>query len=269
MLEIRQAWVDMEASFPPAVIQTWTAMAVAWEADDHKPNPFKTTVKHKSLQEVKRRLAEIAAEDVEQVQWPLRQPQISPGPMRARGRATRTYPALVTSILHPHLLPDVIAQIGRFEFPPAHLGRLLKTFSAAPQGPLLLVMGPHGEARFVPAEPVPGATALLREVPEILAFVEAWMIFMSVLQNLHLALPVAQGLLAYLNNIVTIAKAYPCVKTWFSSKSGLLGRPARSERQARRRRVIYLSRRITATSRVRAGLGVISVFTQPHLEQWS
>jgi hypothetical protein len=99
-----------------------------------------------------------------------------------------TYPALVTSILHPHLLPDVIAQIGRFEFPPAHLGRLLKTFSAAPQGPLLLVMGPNGEAQFMPAEPVPGATALLREVPDILTFVEAWMIFMSVLQNLHLAL---------------------------------------------------------------------------------
>ncbi|KAF8176705.1 hypothetical protein K438DRAFT_73814 [Mycena galopus ATCC 62051] len=112
-----------------------------------------------------------------------------------------TYPALATSILHPHLLPDVIAQIGRFEFPPTHLGRLLKTFSAAPQGPLLLVMGPNGEARFMPAEPVPAATVLLREVPDILAFVEAWMIFMSVLQNLHLALPVAQGLSAYLNNV--------------------------------------------------------------------
>ncbi|KAJ7217153.1 hypothetical protein GGX14DRAFT_602238 [Mycena pura] len=130
-------------------------------------------------------------------------------PLASPPGANGKYPALVTSILHPHLLPDVIAQIGRFEFPPAHLGRLLKTFSAAPQAPLLLVMGPNGEAQFMPAEPVPGATALLREVPDILAFTEAWMIFMSVLQNLHVALPIAQGLSAYLNNIVTIARVYP------------------------------------------------------------
>ncbi|KAJ6579898.1 hypothetical protein B0H10DRAFT_2235472 [Mycena sp. CBHHK59/15] len=123
--------------------------------------------------------------------------------------ANGTYPVLVTSILHPHLLPDVIAQIGKFEFPPAHLGRLLKTFTLAPQGPLLLVPGPNGEAQFTPAAPVPGATALLREIPDILTFIEAWMIFMSVLQNLWLALPIAQALSAHLNNIIAVARVYP------------------------------------------------------------
>ncbi|KAF7349139.1 hypothetical protein MVEN_01436100 [Mycena venus] len=67
MLETRQAWVDMEASFPPAAISTWTEMAVAWEADSSQPNPFQfqSTVEHEGLREVRRRLAEIAAEDIE------------------------------------------------------------------------------------------------------------------------------------------------------------------------------------------------------------
>ncbi|KAJ7818599.1 hypothetical protein B0H14DRAFT_3473674 [Mycena olivaceomarginata] len=74
------------------------------------------------------------------------------------------------------------------------------------EAPLSLVVGPNGEAQFVSTAPIPGATALLREVPDILAFVEAWMVFMSVLQNEHLDLLVAQGLSAYLNNIITIAR---------------------------------------------------------------
>jgi hypothetical protein len=94
-----------------------------------------------------------------------------------------TYPVIVTPRLHPHLLPDVIAQIGKFDFPPAHLGRLLKTFSATPPAGLILTLGPNNEMRLVPPTPVSGATALLRELPDILTFVEAWMIFTSVLQN--------------------------------------------------------------------------------------
>ncbi|KAJ7792489.1 hypothetical protein B0H14DRAFT_2394468 [Mycena olivaceomarginata] len=129
-------------------------------------------------------------------------------PLALPPNANGTYPTLVTSILHPHLLPDAIVQIGKLEFPPTHLGRLLPSHTIAPQAPLSLVVGPNGEAQFVSAAPIPGATALLREVPDILAFVEAWMVFMSVLQNEHLDLPVAQGLSAYLNNIITIARVY-------------------------------------------------------------
>ncbi|KAF7372487.1 hypothetical protein MVEN_00110400 [Mycena venus] len=67
MLETRQAWVDMEASFPSMVILTWMEMAIAWEADYTKPNPFQSTVEHEGLREVRRRLAEIAAEDFKQL----------------------------------------------------------------------------------------------------------------------------------------------------------------------------------------------------------
>ncbi|KAJ7787039.1 hypothetical protein B0H14DRAFT_2629794 [Mycena olivaceomarginata] len=56
MLETRAAWVDLEASFPEAVIETWTAMAVAWE-----------TVKHEGLREVRRKLAVIASQDVDRL----------------------------------------------------------------------------------------------------------------------------------------------------------------------------------------------------------
>ena len=38
--------MDMEASYPDAVIEVWTAMAVAWEADSGKPNPFASTLKY-------------------------------------------------------------------------------------------------------------------------------------------------------------------------------------------------------------------------------
>ncbi|KAF8146113.1 hypothetical protein K438DRAFT_1435341, partial [Mycena galopus ATCC 62051] len=31
MLESRGAWIDVEASFEPAMIETWTAIALAWE----------------------------------------------------------------------------------------------------------------------------------------------------------------------------------------------------------------------------------------------
>lgn len=65
MLETKAAWVDMEASFPAAVIESWTAMTVAWEADARKPNPFASKVKHETLQEVRRRLALVASEDKE------------------------------------------------------------------------------------------------------------------------------------------------------------------------------------------------------------
>ncbi|KAJ7043241.1 hypothetical protein C8F04DRAFT_34389 [Mycena alexandri] len=119
------------------------------------------------------------------------------------------YPVLDTPTLHPHLSSDVVTQIGKFEFPPAQLGRLLKTFSAPPPAGLHLVVGPTGEALFVPPTPVIGATALLRELPDILTFVEAWMVFTSVLQNQQLQLPVAQALTAHLNIIIMVARAYP------------------------------------------------------------
>ncbi|KAJ7894257.1 hypothetical protein B0H14DRAFT_2334592 [Mycena olivaceomarginata] len=64
MLETRAAWVDVEASFEPSVIEAWTAMAIAWEADGKHPNPFASTVQHEGIAEVRRRLAAIAAADV-------------------------------------------------------------------------------------------------------------------------------------------------------------------------------------------------------------
>lgn len=65
MLDTREAWVDVEASFPSAVVQTWTAMAVAWEADGAQPNPFASTIKHEDLRAVRLKLAEVAATDVD------------------------------------------------------------------------------------------------------------------------------------------------------------------------------------------------------------
>ncbi|KAJ6582403.1 hypothetical protein B0H19DRAFT_930041 [Mycena capillaripes] len=67
MLETQEALNDLEASFPPVVIETWTAMAVAWEQDVSAPNPFASTIKHENLQHVRRKLAEIASEDIEQL----------------------------------------------------------------------------------------------------------------------------------------------------------------------------------------------------------
>jgi hypothetical protein len=64
MLETRAAWVDVEASFEPSVIEAWTAMAITWEADGKHPNPFALTVQHEGIAEVRRRLAAIAAADV-------------------------------------------------------------------------------------------------------------------------------------------------------------------------------------------------------------
>ena len=65
MLDTRAAWVDVEASFPPSVVESWTAMALAWEADSAKPNPFASSVKHEDLREVRRKLAVVASEDEE------------------------------------------------------------------------------------------------------------------------------------------------------------------------------------------------------------
>ncbi|KAJ6527489.1 hypothetical protein B0H19DRAFT_969948 [Mycena capillaripes] len=64
MLEAQAAWVDIEVSFEPSVIKTWTAMAVAWEANPKKPNPFQSTLTHEGLREVRRNQAVEAAEDV-------------------------------------------------------------------------------------------------------------------------------------------------------------------------------------------------------------
>ena len=64
MLDARAAWLDVEASFPATVIEAWTAMAVAWEADNTCQNPFASTVKHNDLREVRLRMAEIARADV-------------------------------------------------------------------------------------------------------------------------------------------------------------------------------------------------------------
>lgn len=122
--------------------------------------------------------------------------------------ANDTYPILVTPLLHPHLSSDAIAQIGKFEFPPAHLGRLLKTASAPAPQTLLLVLGPNGEAQFTPSAPPTGASSLIRDVPDILTFVEAWSIFMSVLQNQCLGLPISQALSAHLINVIALARVY-------------------------------------------------------------
>ncbi|KAJ6517927.1 hypothetical protein C8R47DRAFT_959948, partial [Mycena vitilis] len=63
MLDSRAAWVDIERSFAPTVIEAWTAMAVLWEHDPTKPNPFETKVKHDTLKDVRLQLAVIASAD--------------------------------------------------------------------------------------------------------------------------------------------------------------------------------------------------------------
>ncbi|KAJ7880547.1 hypothetical protein B0H14DRAFT_3767250 [Mycena olivaceomarginata] len=65
MLDTREAWVDMETSFPSAAIQTWTAMAVTWEANGAQPNPFASEVKCEDLWAVQLKLAKVAAADVD------------------------------------------------------------------------------------------------------------------------------------------------------------------------------------------------------------
>ncbi|KAJ7884172.1 hypothetical protein B0H14DRAFT_2339297 [Mycena olivaceomarginata] len=65
MVESKQAWVDVEASFSTSVIETWTTMARAWEADAEKPNLFASTVHYEDLPQVRLRMAEIAAKDVD------------------------------------------------------------------------------------------------------------------------------------------------------------------------------------------------------------
>jgi hypothetical protein len=67
MLEMRAAWVDMEASFSPAVIEEWMVMTVAWEKDADTPNPFASKINHVDLKAVRCKLAVIASEDVEHV----------------------------------------------------------------------------------------------------------------------------------------------------------------------------------------------------------
>ncbi|RDB28337.1 hypothetical protein Hypma_001349 [Hypsizygus marmoreus] len=122
--------------------------------------------------------------------------------------ANGAYPVIQTSHLHPHLLSDVTTQVERFELPPTNLGRLLpKTTVDTPVG-LSIVIGPNGEATFVQAPSVPGASALLRDVPDVLTFTEAWSVFTSVLQNAHRQLPIAQALTAHLANIVKLSRSF-------------------------------------------------------------
>jgi hypothetical protein len=66
MLDTREAWVDMETSMGPTVIEAWMDIAVKWEEDARNPNPFESKQSdEKTLKEVRRYLAEITAEDVE------------------------------------------------------------------------------------------------------------------------------------------------------------------------------------------------------------
>lgn len=123
--------------------------------------------------------------------------------------ANGTYSAIVTSLLHPHLAVDVIESIKMFEFLPTHLGCLLKrTTVETPNGGFLLTSGPNGEMLLVPAPVVAGATSLLCDVPDVLAFAEAWAIFMSVLQNEVIILPIAQALSHHLANIIALARLF-------------------------------------------------------------
>lgn len=66
MLDMWEAWVDMETSMGPTVIEVWMEIAVAWEADSRNPNPFESKqLEEKMLKEVRRHLVEIAVEDIE------------------------------------------------------------------------------------------------------------------------------------------------------------------------------------------------------------
>ncbi|KAJ6482413.1 hypothetical protein C8R45DRAFT_966053 [Mycena sanguinolenta] len=177
---------------------------------DQTPAEIEAADMKKTIADMARNLATLSAELAKRPATnPLEHLVGAPAnPLALPPGANGTYPILLTPLLHPHLLPDVIAQIGKFEFPPANLGRLLKTAAAPPQPVLLLVLGPNGEVQFTPATPVSGASALIRDIPDILTFVEAWSVFTSVMQNQRLSLPIAQAFTAHLNNIISIARVY-------------------------------------------------------------
>ncbi|KAJ7453814.1 hypothetical protein FB451DRAFT_1342514 [Mycena latifolia] len=61
MLETQQALGDMEESLAPEAVETWRAMAEAWEEDGDKPNPFETVRKEEHLAQVRKDLAAEAA----------------------------------------------------------------------------------------------------------------------------------------------------------------------------------------------------------------
>ncbi|KAK7026145.1 hypothetical protein R3P38DRAFT_2529348 [Favolaschia claudopus] len=62
MVRTREAWADMDESVGSAVVETWTAMAVEWEADVDAPNPFATIHKDKHIAKVREELAAEAAQ---------------------------------------------------------------------------------------------------------------------------------------------------------------------------------------------------------------
>ncbi|KAK7046263.1 hypothetical protein R3P38DRAFT_2507036 [Favolaschia claudopus] len=62
MVRTREALADMNESVGPAAVETWTAMAVEWEADVEAPNPFATIHKDKHIAKVREELAAEAAQ---------------------------------------------------------------------------------------------------------------------------------------------------------------------------------------------------------------
>lgn len=61
MVQTREALEDLNESLGSAVVEAWTEMAEAWEADDTKPNPFETQQKDAHVAKVCAELAEEAA----------------------------------------------------------------------------------------------------------------------------------------------------------------------------------------------------------------
>jgi hypothetical protein len=61
MVQTREALQDPDESLGPAVVDTWTEMAEAWEVDETKHNPFETHRKDGHMAKVRAELAEEAS----------------------------------------------------------------------------------------------------------------------------------------------------------------------------------------------------------------
>ncbi|KAJ7776650.1 hypothetical protein DFH07DRAFT_865726 [Mycena maculata] len=61
MVKAQEALVDMENSLLPEVVMEFTEMALAWEVDEEKPNPFETQHKDEHVAKVRMELAKEAA----------------------------------------------------------------------------------------------------------------------------------------------------------------------------------------------------------------
>ncbi|KII87217.1 hypothetical protein PLICRDRAFT_112660, partial [Plicaturopsis crispa FD-325 SS-3] len=72
------AFTQLSANMPPDAVKTWTEMVEAWEADNTRQNPFKSTVKTPTQADVRRELAVAEADDIARGDTELLHDTVSP-----------------------------------------------------------------------------------------------------------------------------------------------------------------------------------------------